>query len=110
MGMFDFFSNMSRITVGGQNVQINGNQITIDGKTYTKDEKTSIHVVGGVGSIEVKGYADIKIEGSVKGNVSTTAGDIKCGDVVGDVSTMNGDVDCKTCQKASTMNGDVNMG
>lgn len=97
-----------RVITGGQNVNIVGNRVFVDGRDVTPDSKDiRIEVNGNLESLSADSCSSINVSGTV-GNVSTQAGNVKCGNVFGSVKTMAGDVHCGTVGgDVKTMSGDI---
>lgn len=72
------------------------------------DQCERIHVNGNVKRINST-TGDIKVSGSVSGDVETVSGDIDIdGNVDGNVKTVSGDVDCLDVSgRVSTMSGNI---
>lgn len=130
---------MNRVFINGKifevenvrNVVIDGSKITVDGKEISslagiKGKQINITIKGSVedlrvkycDTINVKGNAksvvtttgNVRINGSVRGDVITTSGDVQCcSSVIGNVKTMSGDVDCdgNVGGNVSTMSGNI---
>lgn len=101
--------NGTSITVsGGGSLQIINGRVIVGGKDLTPDAKDiRIEIHGDVAHLEVDSCNQVVVNGTV-GELSTSSGDVKCGDVSGDVRTTSGDVRCK-CVNGSvqTVSGDV---
>lgn len=101
-----------------------GGKVIVDGKDVTPDTRdirievhgdvervdidacNTIHVNGAVGELTTTS-GDVTC-GEVQGNVHTTSGDVRCKDVGGSVQTVSGDVDATTIHgKVRTVSGDV---
>lgn len=109
MGLLSFLSNTTQIQVSGRNVKISGNTVEVDGKKYTRDQKAVIKIEGNINNLEVIGFGEVSVTGDVKGDVSSTAGTIRCGNVGGKASSMSGDIHCGHTKQASSMSGDVHI-
>ncbi len=98
-------------TFDGQNIIIRNGRVIVDGKdvtpevreinivingnidTLVADACQKISVTGDVGNLKtVSGNVDIK--GSALGPVTTTSGDIICGEVKNSISSVSGNIDC----------------
>ncbi len=92
----------------GNNITISGGQIIIDGEIQSSEDlsgEVSIVVHGDVGEIEL-GAGKINCEGV--GDISTSSGDVTCGNVSGSIRTSSGDVECGSVGgKIRTSSGDV---
>jgi len=126
---------MAKITITTENTSVvyNGNSITItngkviiDGNDVTPQLKNiSISVEGNIDVLKVDACNYVRVSntvnsltttsgdvtcGNVTGNVQTTSGDIECGNVGGSVETVSGDVDAKAINgKVSTVSGDISL-
>jgi hypothetical protein len=96
------------ITANG-NISVRNGRVLVDGKDVTPDAKDiRIEVHGDVGQITADSCVTITVTGAVRGDVSTQAGDVQCGDVGGSVATMAGDVKCgRVAGNVKTMSGDI---
>lgn len=102
-------------TISGEVIEIKDGRMFVNGKPFEdwseSDEKViNITINGNVDSLDVvccssitisgdakkvkTGSGDIKVNGSVSGDVKTGSGDVECSDVEGDVSTGSGNVHC----------------
>lgn len=104
--------NINGKSYKGNNVTISNGEVWIDGKLaddINKDEKIinitiSANIqkldIDNCNKLEINGNCkdvtskngDIKINGSVDGNVNSKNGNIVCGKVSGDVETKNGNI------------------
>jgi hypothetical protein len=120
-------SNNSSVIVSvhdGHNVTITNGKVIVDGNDVTPQMKNiSISVEGSVDTLTVDACNYVKVSntvnkltttsgdvtcGDVTGNVQSTSGDIECGDVGGDVRSTSGDVTAKTIKgRVSTTSGDI---
>ena len=100
--------NGNRISVSGRGVTVVNGKVIVDGKDVTPDAKEiRIEVHGDVEHIEVDACNKIQVTGSVR-ELTTSSGDVTCGDVHGDVRTTSGDVRCKEVRgSVETVSGDV---
>lgn len=102
------------VVCDGNNVVIDGNKVIINGKLVSdlnnvEDKEIYLIFEGNVGnvsvdrcsSIEIKGNAksirtasgDVKVDGIVEGDLTTTSGDVKCSVAHGNISTISGDIE-----------------
>ena len=117
------------VVCDGNNVVIDGNKVIINGKLVSdlnnvEDKEIYLIFEGNVGdvsvdrcsTIEIKGNAksirtasgDVKVDGIVEGDLTTTSGDVECGNVFGGVKTTSGDVKCSVAHgNISTISGDI---
>lgn len=109
---------MNTITINGKtyagknSVVISNGKVIVDGVDVTSDEKSKvINVVFSsdyAGDLTLKQCSNIQIKGDVKGNVTTSSGDIQCRDVEGSISTSSGNVKVKNVQgSVTTVSGDI---
>lgn len=103
--------NINGVSYSGNDLSIENGEITINSfkANKHKDEKVINIVVHGdiknlkvdtCKSLKVDGHVtdittvsgDVACKGEVKGNITTTSGDIQCGNVEGNVKTISGDV------------------
>lgn len=111
---------MNTITINGKtykgnnSVIMNNGKVIVDGVDVTSDDKSKvINVVFSsdyTGDLTLKQCSNIQIKGDVKGNVTTSSGDIQCGNVDGSVNTSSGDVVCGNVSRdINTSSGDVKV-
>lgn len=97
----------------GRTVVISNGRVIIDGQECgsTKDQKTiNVIITGNLDSLRVDACNEITVNGDVRGDIQTNAGDVTCKDVTGDVSTMAGNIECaNVAGSASTMAGNVRV-
>lgn len=106
---------MNKVSINGVTITASGNisvrngRVMVDGKDVTPDAKEiRVDVHGDVEHITVDSCSQITVTGAVRGDVSTQAGDVRCGDVGGSVQTMAGDVVCgRVAGNVKTMSGDI---
>ena len=98
-------------TYKGNNICIRGNEVIVDGVVQedTIEEKNIyVTVEGDVESLSVTSGSVITTSAT---NISTTSGDINCGDVKGSISTISGDVNCESVTGGvNTISGDIIKG
>lgn len=92
----------------GSSVSINNNRVIVNGKEINEDSKViNITVEGNVDSVEVDYCAKIVVNGFVN-KLSTTSGDVECGNVNQTVKTVSGDVECGNVGgDVSSTSGDI---
>jgi len=117
--------NSGRITNSNINMIGNG-RIVIDGREFHGNSVSISNgrvVIDGVmqdgelvGDINIEVYGDVKslettcgnVTARNVGNISTTSGDVKCGDVSGNIQTTSGDVECGNIGgNVKTSSGDI---
>lgn len=104
-------SNNSSVIVSvhdGHNVSIVNGRVIIDGNDVTPQMKNiSISVEGSVDTLTVDACNYVKVSNTVN-KLTTTSGDVTCGDVTGDVQTTSGDIECGDVNgQVKTTSGDV---
>lgn len=78
----------------GNNISIVNGRVTIDGKEHTPTDKViNIVVNGNIDSLHVDVCKLVEVHGEVN-DLTTTSGDVVCGNVKNDVSTTSGDIEC----------------
>jgi hypothetical protein len=98
------------VSYSGNSVTILNNKVIIDGKSVESNDKIiNIEVNGNIDSLDVDNCESIKVKGDV-GKVKSTNGNVKIeGSVNGDVSTTNGNISCFDVKgSVSTKNGNIN--
>ncbi len=112
MNFWKTIKNMITInnsSYNGKTISIVNGKVTIDGKEVnTGDSKEiNISVSGNLEKLNVDYCNKIEIAGNVT-EVSSTSGNVSCGDVTSDIKTISGDVDCGSVGgKVETVSGDV---
>lgn len=111
--------------IDGTNIIVNNGKVFVDGEDITPEGKNiTIAIEGSVDNLDVDYCNNIYINGNantvkttsgdvtlneVKGNISTTSGNVKCmGDCGGSINTVSGDVKTdKIMGDVKTMSGDI---
>jgi len=96
------------VVSGGGSVKIVNGRVIVDGQDMTPDAKDiRIEIHGDVARLDVDVCTEVVVNGTV-GQLSTSSGDVKCGDVAGSVQTSSGDVRCKgVTGSVQSVSGDV---
>ena len=104
--------NDQRITVNGNVVwesTDNKEKIQIGDITIEFDNFNSVNIFcsevnGGITTMS----GNVLCDKDLIGSVNTQSGDVEVsGDIKGNVSTMSGDVTCNSCERISTMSGNI---
>jgi hypothetical protein len=103
--------NINNMGYVGKSIIVTKNKIIIDGVDVTPDAKiVNITVTGDVEAVSADICEKITVTGNVK-TISTTNGDVKCGNVEGNVSLTNGDIECGDVKgDVHNMSGDIKCG
>ena len=92
--------------VDGVEVDLNG-----DLSELKKQKQLHLTINGNVGKIDVSHLASIKVNGDVKGSVSTVSGGVSAKNIGGSVSTVSGNVGALHIDgDVSTVSGDIMEG
>lgn len=91
----------------GNNVSVNNGKVTVDGVVQDGELIGNIDIVVHGDVINIENECGTVTANEV-GEISTTSGDIKCGNVAGSAKTMSGDINCGNIGgNAKTMSGDI---
>jgi len=92
----------------GSSVSINNNKIVINGNEINDSSKViNITIEGNVETVAVDYCEKIVVNGFVN-KLSTTSGDVECGNVNQSVKTVSGDIECGNVGgDVSTTSGDI---
>ncbi len=99
------------MNIRGQSITIINGVVTVDGKVVDNVAGKTINISGGCQNL-VTDCVDVVVHGDI-GSVTTTSGDVKIdGSVGGDVKTISGDVRAKSTLSGavSTISGDISFG
>jgi len=95
---------------GGRNISIINNRVIVDGQELPGQEakEINISITGNVSEIRIDACNKLSVEGNVE-SVTTTSGDVECGNVGGSVKTISGDVRCEGSigGSVSTISGSI---
>ncbi|WP_404667178.1 hypothetical protein [Roseateles asaccharophilus] len=103
--------NGKTISASGSSVTVVNGRVIVDGKDVTPDTKEiRIEVQGDIESLQADVCNSVSVTGAVK-ELTTTSGNVNCGDVEGDIRTTSGGVRCKDVRgSVETVSGDVEVG
>lgn len=104
---------MSQIIINGKSytgssISINNNRIIINGNQINEDSKViNITIDGNIDSLDVDYCEKVVVNGFVN-KLSTTSGDVECGNVNQTVKTVSGDIECGNVGgDVSSTSGDI---
>jgi hypothetical protein len=97
------------VVYSGNNVTITNGKVIIDGNDVTPQMKNiSISIEGSIDMLNVDACNYVKVSGTVN-SLTTTSGDVTCGNVAGNVDSTSGDIECQDVGgSVQTVSGDVN--
>lgn len=95
----------------GTSVSIKDGKVIVDGKPQDGAPLAgpiSVQVMGDCNLIEC-GSGDVTVSGTVRGDVKTISGDVRCGDVGGGIQAISGNVNCgHVAGSTHTVSGNIN--